>query len=372
MAWTGTVDELVEFMLWLNSIHSDLVFTYDYSHDGVEFLDTFVYAVGDVIHTKLYSKPSDTHCYLIPTSCHRNHVLKNIPYGVARRVRQNNSEDTNFLNQREVSTQHLLDRGYSPNLINNAFDKFSDIADRKDLYSLKEKSDKTTGLIPMVMDHNPALPNMGSIIYRHKHLLNLDPDLSTLVRPDRVFVSNRKNQTIGGMLVHNKYRASNSQAERETMVLPQPEADLAPNAETAQIVGDVGCCACGKCYVCKQKFLSPCVQFSSYHSEQIFPITKKLNCQSVNLIYLMECNTCKQSYVGYTTSNLPKRFSNHKSHIKKGIRSCKLVNHFIDVDHSLDFSTTESFNRTLSAHLSVIIVDSVDIIVDIIVLVAVK
>ena len=62
----------------------------------------------------------------------------------------------------------------------------------------------------------------------------------------------------------------------------------------------------------------------------------------------------------YTTSNLPKRFSNHKSHIKKAIRSCKLVNHFIDVDHSLDFCTTESFNRTLSAHLSVIIVDTVD------------
>ena len=75
----------------------------------------------------------------------------------------------------------------------------------------------------------------------------------------------------------------------------------------------------------------------------------------------MECNTCKQSYVGYTTSNLPKRFSNHKSHIKKGIRSCKLVNHFLDIDHSLDFSSSESFNSTLSAHLSVIVVDSVDI-----------
>ena len=95
MAWPGTVEELLKFMDWLNSIHPDLVFTYDYSKDGVEFLDTYVYAVGDVFHTKLYSKPSDTHCYLIPTSCHRSHVLKNIPYGVVRRVRQNNSEDTN-------------------------------------------------------------------------------------------------------------------------------------------------------------------------------------------------------------------------------------------------------------------------------------
>ena len=38
----------------------------------------------------------------------------------------------------------------------------------------------------------------------------------------------------------------------------------------------------------------------------------------------MEYRTCKQSYVlityvGYTTSNLPKRFSNHKSHILRKV-----------------------------------------------------
>ena len=73
MAWVGTVEQLLEFMALLNSIYKDLVFTYDYSKDGV----TFVYAVGDVVHTKLYSKASDTHCYLISTSCHKSHVLKN-------------------------------------------------------------------------------------------------------------------------------------------------------------------------------------------------------------------------------------------------------------------------------------------------------
>ena len=367
MAWVGTVEELLEFMAWLNSIHPNLVFTYEYSKDGVflekdgvEFLDTFVYSVGDVIHTKLYSKPSDTHCYLIPTSCHRSHVLKNIPYGVARRVRQNNSEDTNFLEQREVYTQHLLNRGYHVDLINNAFDKFSDLANRKNLYSVKEKNDKTTCLIPMVMDHNPALPNMGSIIHRYKHLLSLDPALKTLIRPDSVFVSYRKNQTIGGMLVHNRFRASSRQEkEIETTASQPPETDLAFR-QTVQESGDAGCYACGKCYVCNQNFLSPCTDFSSYHSRQIFSITKNLNCQSKNLIYLMECNTCKLSYVGYTTSNLPKRLSNHKSHIKRGIKSCKLVNHFLDIDHSLDFSTMASFNSTLSSHLSVIIVDALE------------
>ena len=49
-----------------------------------------------------------------------------------------------------------------------------------------------------------------------------------------------------------------------------------------------------------------------------------------------------------------------KSHIKKGFRSCKLVNHFLDIDHFLDFSTVSSFNTTLSAHLTVKLVDSLE------------
>ena len=65
------------------------------------------------------------------------------------------------------------------------------------MYAPKDK----TCLIPMVMDQNPALPNMGSIIHKYKHLLDLDPALKKLVRADSVFVSHRKIKTIGGMLV---------------------------------------------------------------------------------------------------------------------------------------------------------------------------
>ena len=50
--------------------------------------------------------------------------------------------------------------------------------------------------------------------------------------------------------------------------------------------------------------MSPCSEFSSRHSKQVFPISKKLHCQCTNRIYLMECYTCKQSYFRYTTSNL--------------------------------------------------------------------
>ena len=104
MVWTGTIDQLHQFMAWLSGICPGLKFTYTHSSERVEFLDLYVYVADNFVQTKLFSKKSDTHCYLIPTSCNKEHVVKNIPFGVARRVRQNNSTDTFFEEQQDLCT----------------------------------------------------------------------------------------------------------------------------------------------------------------------------------------------------------------------------------------------------------------------------
>ena len=128
----------------------------------------------------------------------------------------------------------------------------------------------------MAVDQNPALLNMGSIIHKYKHLLNLDPALKKLVHADSVFVSHQKNQTIGGMLVLNKYptggtSSNDREGEATASQFLEPDAAILPAIREAN---NAGCHACGKCYVCKQSFLSPCSKFSSHHSKQVFPITK--------------------------------------------------------------------------------------------------
>ena len=55
-------------------------------------------------------------------------------------------------------------------------------------------------------------------------------------------------------------------------------------------------------------YLTPCDSFTSYHTTQVFSISKRITCQSTGLIYLAECITCESSCVGYSISNLPKRF----------------------------------------------------------------
>ena len=70
------------------------------------------------------------------------------------------------------------------------------------------------------------LPNMGSIIHRYMQLLNLDPALKKLVRLESVFVSHRKNRTIGDILIHNRYRPSGSQSldEERNLCIPEPRS----------------------------------------------------------------------------------------------------------------------------------------------------
>ena len=356
MIWTGTIEELMIFMAWLNSIWPSLKFTYKYSTEGVEFLNLFVYVVDGIIHTKLFSKKSDTHCYLIPTSCHKEHVIKNIPFGVARRLRENNSEDTNFVEQQKEYTDHLLKRGYSTEIINKAFNKFSDISKRNELYAIKDKSNiKSGGALPLVIDHNPALPHVSGILHRHKHLIERDPRLQDLVPAGSVFVSYRKNKTIGDSLIHNRFKPST----QVTPVSDHPGTNPVAVSDSNNLIS--GCFACGKCYCCKLGYLTPCEGFSSYHTTQVFNINKSITCQSVGVIYLAECITCETSCVGYSVGNLPKRLSNHRSHIKKNIKTCRLTSHFIEKDHSIIRDQTQKeFNDSLVKHLKLILIDTVD------------
>ena len=99
-------------------------------------------------------------------------------------------------------------------MCNDAFNKYSDITERKDLYSVKpDAKNKGKGVTPLVMDKNPALPHVSSSIHRHRHLLEKDESLKTVIPPGSVFLSCRKNKTIGGMLIHNRFRPSSSSTQ---------------------------------------------------------------------------------------------------------------------------------------------------------------
>ena len=82
--WPYSLAELITFFHWLNTLHPDIKFTMNHSipnnttciHNcpakshsvgGVEYLEMFVYDKGHKLHTRPWSKPSDTHIHLYDT-----------------------------------------------------------------------------------------------------------------------------------------------------------------------------------------------------------------------------------------------------------------------------------------------------------------
>ena len=121
------------------------------------------------------------------------------------------------------------------------------------------KNKDVTCLIPMVIDQNLGLLHMfmGSIIYKYKHLLNLEP----VMEKEKSLRVSFLNQIMQVCRLFG----------RLTMQGAMP-------VENVMFSSKISC---------------PCFKFSSHHSKQFFPFT----CQSCNIVYLMECKTCKQSYI---------------------------------------------------------------------------
>ena len=343
--WVEDLEKLNAFHDWLNEFHPDIKFEMsEPSLNGVEFLDTFVYTHKGKLHTRPYSKPSDNHLYLVPSSCHPNHILENNPYSIALRIFKITSEESEYLKAKEESIMHFTRRGYNKQMVANSFEKVEQ-KNRLDLiYNRKERDKKICH--PMVCDYNPALPNTNKVIGKFKYLLDLDAELCKIVPKESVFVSYRAAPTLKDMLIHSK--------------LPSLNPPLRNQENNA------GCHPCkDKCHLCKY-YLVPRETVSSYHNSRVFNIKQYIDCTTPDVIYLVNDDICKQSYVGCTTGGMNPRWSNHKCHIKKGIHTCEFVSHLLNnpEKHILDKTSTKNYDISLSTGLSIYLLEHVKVELD--------
>ena len=94
-------------------------------------------------------------------------------------------------------------------------------------------------------------------------------------------------------------------------------------------------------------FLVAKSSFKCFALKIIYKVRRSTSCVSKNLIYIaFYLNFLKQG-VGSTVDWKP-RLRNYKSHIKKKVRSCSIVKHFIDVCSDTD---------DLSRNIKFIIID---------------
>ena len=123
MKWSHGRETLTAFLDEAKNVHPSIKFTAEISTTQHVFLDAKSSLVGDTISVDLYTKPIDTHQYLLPTSCHPKHCCKNVPYSLAHRLRRICSDSDTFeLRSREL-TDHFCKRDYQKQEISLAIER---------------------------------------------------------------------------------------------------------------------------------------------------------------------------------------------------------------------------------------------------------
>ena len=81
MLWTGSGQELLDFMSYLNKKHPSMKFEFKYSQTKIEFLDVLVYKdQNNMLQTTIYRKQTDQQNYLDVQSEHSKSLKDSIPY----------------------------------------------------------------------------------------------------------------------------------------------------------------------------------------------------------------------------------------------------------------------------------------------------
>ena len=151
--------------------------------------------------TDLYSKPTDKHQYLSPSSCHPKHCFKNIPFNQAIRVKQICSTVETTKHRLGDLRHHLKRQGYNDRVIESGFSKTSE-TNRNDLLEYKEK--QINKRVPLVPTYHPFLEKMSGIFRHHWKEIQKCVTLTKLF-PEPPVIAFRRPKSIKDTLVRAAY-----------------------------------------------------------------------------------------------------------------------------------------------------------------------
>ena len=313
--WKGDESSLTTFIKYLNGVVPSITFTHEISYKSVNFLDTKV--IKDVqgnISTDIFQKPTDTHSYLHWTSAHPPHLKQSIPYSQALRLRSICSS-TRVLEQRILEyCNFFVAYGYKRD--RGRLSEMSKVLSLTQDESLRARERHTTNRIPLVTTYNPRTSYIAEVANRNWHFLQSKERLAHIFR-ERPIIAYRRSKSLRDILVSTKVTGRTPEGHTTTMG---------------------SCCPCNKpkCSWCV--LINKTSTFTGTRRDgKVFDIFHTVNCQSTFVIYIIECRICRLQYVGKSETAFNLRLNNHRNHIKKGVNSCELSEHFLHNSRSHDF-----------------------------------
>ena len=321
--WVGSEESLHVFVNFVKQyasnkgMKSDIQFTSMHSNKSVQFLDTVVKIEGDSLVTDLFSKPTASHDYLHRSSYHPQHLLNALPKSQFIRIRRICSHLKDFKRHAKMFVEFFKKRGYRESELHKLVASVE--GQSQESFLAPKPQQQSTGRVPYVVDYHHKLHGIPHILKRnHLAMIRNDPSMKAIF-PSPPIVSYRKQRNLRDHLVRADHRK------------PTMTSTVQPKTNRTCI--------------------QDCMNHSGKVTNDKANITLNVrggNSNDKNVIYAAKCLKCRLLYVGYTTTPLNVRFNNNRSHIRKNLDTCELVQHF--ANNSCDFQ--QDLELTVLQHVS--------------------
>ena len=182
--------------------------------------------------------------------------------------------------------------------------------------SLRGRKRHTTNRIPLVTTYNPRTSYIAEVANRNWHFLQSKERLAHIFR-ERPIIAYRRSKSLRDILVSTKLTGRTPEGHTTTM-------------------GSCGPCNKPKCSW--RVLINKTSTFTDTQRDgKVIDLFHTVNCQSTFVIYIIECRICRLQYVGKSETTFNMRLDNHRNHIKRGVNSCELSEHFLHNSRSHEF-----------------------------------
>ena len=110
--WPASINSLHHFLDHANNVHPNIRLSLTFG-SSVNFLDLTVFFQNGELEHKLYSKPTDSHMLLPPSSHHPRHVFRGVLHGQILRLASTCSRRQDFQNALSLKSSVWKAQGYS-------------------------------------------------------------------------------------------------------------------------------------------------------------------------------------------------------------------------------------------------------------------
>ena len=171
--------------------------------DGLEFLDLKLKMVNGKISVDVFSKPTNSFTYILPSTCYPNRNIRNVPKGIGLRLRRICDSDEKYGERSEEYQKYFIARDYQPGSVKRQFEEVKKLS-RSEARRPKVKSNQVRKF-NFFTTYNPSLPNMDTLVKKYLPLLHSDKSLKELFPASAFNTIYRRNKNLKELLSQSLY-----------------------------------------------------------------------------------------------------------------------------------------------------------------------